>query len=236
MFVINFSFKCKFWCNFVAEIQIFSFFMVKKMVNALKKRYSNLGLSDEIFSSVAPMAIIGLSDDADESALDARAGESYVESMLKTFQSQMDKIRTDAKKKRNTKDDNKGDDDLDNAGDGKLDEILSLLNQQRESNEALQNRLAALESADKAKSFDETVSRIAKELKIPSSVLGLCKAGLSPEMEESAIRDSLGASKQVLVNAGVSFSDGGVNLTENEAVLEAKRKEASDWVERNAIK
>lgn len=204
------------------------------MLNALKKRYSNLGLSDEMFSSVAPMAIIGLSDDADEAALDARAGESYVESMLKTFQSQMDKIRTDVKKK-NTKDDNKGDDDH-TAGDGKLDEILSLLNQQRESNEALQKRLAALEGADKAKSFDETVSRIANELKIPSSVLGLCKAGLSPEMEESAIRDSLGASKQVLVNAGVSFSDGGVNLKEKEALLEAKRKEASDWVERNAIK
>lgn len=209
--------------------------MVKKMLNALKKRYSNLGLSDEIFSSVAPMAIIGLSDDADEAALDARAGESYVESMLKTFQSQMDKIRTDVKKK-NTKDDNKGDDDRDTAGEGKLDEILSLLNQQRESNEALQKRLAALEGADKAKSFDETVSRIAKELNIPSSVLGLCKAGLSPEMEESAIRDSLGASKKVLVDAGVSFSDGGVNLNEKEAVLEAKRKEASDWVERNAIK
>lgn len=207
--------------------------MVEKMLNALKKRYPNLGLSDEIFSSVAPMAIIGLSDDADEAALDARAGESYVESMLKTFQSQIDKVRTG---KKNTKGNNKGDEDPDTAGDGKLDEILSLLNQQRESNEALQKRLAALEGADKAKSFDETVSRIAKELNIPSSVLGLCKAGLSPEMEESAIRDSLGASKKVLVDAGVSFSDGGVNLKENEALLEAKRKEASDWVDRHAIK
>ena len=68
--------------------------MVKKMIEALKKRYSNLGLSEEQLNLVAPMAILGLPETADEAAIDARASESYISDMLKNMQSQADKIRT----------------------------------------------------------------------------------------------------------------------------------------------
>ena len=67
--------------------------MVKKMIEALKKRYSNLGLSEELLSKVAPIVVLGLSDDADEAAIDARASESYVSDMLKTMQSQLNALQ-----------------------------------------------------------------------------------------------------------------------------------------------
>ena len=203
--------------------------MVKKMFDALKKRYSNLGLSDEQLNLVAPMAVLGLSDDADEAAIAARASESYISDMLKNMQSQSDKIRSLEKKPKEDKgvvEPKPGDDD-------KMDKILSLLNEQKTSNEALQARLAALEGASRQKDFDSLVSGIMKELNIPASLSDLCKSGLSSDMDEQSVRNKLGATKKTLVDSGVTFSETtpGGKL----AQTEAEKEEALQWAKEHAI-
>lgn len=211
--------------------------MVKKMIEALKKRYSNLGLSEEQLKLVAPMAILGLADDADEAAIDARASESYVSDMLKNMQSQADKIRSLEK---NPKDkpapkDNKGDEPT-NHDDGKLDEVLNLLKQQKEENDALKTRLDSLEGKGKQQDFDATVARIGKELGLNGDVLDLCKARLSSDMDEKTIRDSLGAAKKTLIDNGVKVEEGQQTPAYRAAKEEAERKEAADWVKEHEIK
>jgi hypothetical protein len=90
--VVYFEYFCGVFNEKIFEI------MKSKMFDALKKRYSNLGLSDEQLNLVVPMAILGLSDDADAASIDARASESYISDMLKNMQSQSDKIRSLEKK------------------------------------------------------------------------------------------------------------------------------------------
>ena len=208
--------------------------MVKKMIEALKKRYSNLGLSEEQLNLVAPMAILGLADDADEAAIDARVSESYISDMLKNMQSQADKIRTLEKRpKDEPKPGNKGDE----ATDPALKEVLALLNEQKDANAAMQTRLEALEGKGKQKDFDALVSSIGKEIGLSGDLLDLCKSRLSSDMDETAVRDSLGAAKKTLIDSGVKIEEGQQKRTDSEkAKEEAIRKEAADWVKEHEIK
>lgn len=208
--------------------------MKQKMLGELKSRYSNLGLSDDQFNLVVPMAVLGLADDADDAAIAARASESYISDMLRNMQSQSDKIRSLEKKpKGNGDDDNKGG-KHEPTGDGKLDEVLSLLKSQKEANDALQKRLEALEGAGKQKDFDSMVARVGKELNLSPAMLDLCKAGLSSDMDETAVKNALGAKKKALVDEGVKFDDG-VGGHHRETQSEAERQEAEEWVKQHKV-
>lgn len=206
--------------------------MKTKMLGELKSRYSNLGLSDDQFNLVVPMAILGLPDDADDAAIAARASESYISDMLKNMQSQSDKIRSLEKKpKDEPKPGNKGDE----PGSGKLDEVLALLKSQKEANDAMQARLEALEGANKTKAFDELVASVGKELNLSASMLDLCKQGLSSDMNEQAIRDALGAKKKALMEEGVRFDDG-IPSHHTASQTDAEKKAAEDWVKAHEVK
>lgn len=208
--------------------------MKQKMLSALKTRYSNLGLSDDQFNLVVPMAVLGLADDADEAAIVARASESYISDMLKSMQSQSDKIRTLEKKpKKDDDNDNKGG-KQEPTGDGKMDEVLSLLKAQKEANDAMQKRLEALEGAGKQKEFDSMVASVGKELKLSAAMLDLCKAGLSSDMDETAVRNALGAKKKALIDEGVRFDEGG-SAGGQGTQTQAEREEAKQWVEQHKI-
>ena len=179
--------------------------MKTKMFDALKKRYSNLGLSDDQIRLVVPMAVLGLADDADEASIDARASESYISDMLKNMQSQADKIRTlEGNSKPEPPKGNKGGEQTQHADDDKLSQMLSLLQQQKEANEAMAKRLDALEGAGKQKDFESTVSKVAKEIGMKPQMLDLCKGSLSSDMDEKAIRDSLGAAQKKFIELGAS--------------------------------
>lgn len=207
------------------------------MIEALKKRYSNLGLSEELLSKVAPMVVLGLSDDADEAAIDARASESYVSDMLKTMQSQSDKVRTLEGKVKDLEGKNKGEGTHNHADEDKFDQVLKLLNEQKEANTAMQSRLDALEGKGKQKDFDALVASVGKELGLDGDLLDLCKARLSSDMDEKAVRDSLGAAKKTLIEKGIKVEEGQQQRTSTEkAKEEADRKEAADWVKEHEIK
>lgn len=215
---------------------IFNFFdiMTKKMLSALKSRYSNLGLTDEQFSLVVPMAVLGLADDADDAAIAARASESYISDMLKSMQSQSDKIRTLEKQAEGLKKKPGGPTVEPTTGDGKMDEVLSLLKEQKEANEAMQKRLEALEGAGKEKDFDSLVARVGKELNLSAAMLDLCKQGLSSDMDETAVRDALGAKKKALMDEGVRFEESSM-LDHTGTQVEAEREAARKWAEAHKV-
>lgn len=204
--------------------------MLEKMLGALKARYSNLGLSEEVLKSVASMAIIGLDESADDAAIAARASEGYVSDSLKTLQSQFDKVRGEGK--RSIKEEPKGEKHEPIEG-GAMEEVLSLLKEQKAANESMRSRLDALENAGKVKSFDEMVSRVGKELKMSASILDLCKQGLSSDMDETAVRNALGAKKKALIDEGIKFDDQSGHLSGTQT--QAEQEEASQWVEHNKI-
>ena len=213
--------------------------MKSKMLKVLKEQYSNLGLSEEVLSSVASMVIVGLSDDADDAAIAARASESYVSDMLKTFQSNLDKARTNAKKKDDpqNKGKNKGEDvDDPDAEDADAPAwAKAMLAEQKKQNEALAARLEAIENADKTKSFDELVVRVGKELNLSGDLLGLCRSGLSPDMDETTVREKLGAAKKTLVDSGVKIEDGQQAANISEAKEKSERAEAAKWVNEHKV-
>lgn len=209
--------------------------MKEKMAKKLKELYSNLGLPECVISSVAAAVVVGLAADADDAAIEARAKESSVEDMLKSFQSHADKIRTDANK---PKDKPKGDDKPkeEPGKDNQMpDWVKEMLAEQKKTNDALIARIGALEQTNATSTFEATVDKIAKELNLSGAVLDLCKQGLSSDMKESDIRDKLGAAKKTLIENGVRIEEGVRNTGGGRAETEAERKEAEEWAKAHAI-
>lgn len=209
--------------------------MIQKMTKKLKELYSNYGLPENVLTSVAAVAINGLDDACTEEQLTERAKASSVVDFLKSLQSHSDKIRTDALKaaKGKTKD---GEEPEPGGDGGKIpDYIQRLLDQQEKDKKELADRLAAIESSNKLKDFDSLVSRLANEMGIDSVVLDLVKPGLSSDMDESAIKDKLGAAKKALSERGATFRE---QLTQesSEAELQAQREEALKWVKEHEVK
>ena len=209
--------------------------MIQKMTKKLKELYSNYGLPENVLTSVAAVAINGLDDACTDEQLTERAKDSSVVDFLKSLQSHSDKIRTDALKaaKGKTKD---GEESEPGGDGGKIpDYIQRLLDQQEKDKKELADRLAAIESSNKLKDFDSLVSRLANEMGIDSVVLDLVKPGLSSDMDESAIKDKLGAAKKVLSERGATFREQLAQHT-SEAELQAQREEALKWVKEHEVK
>lgn len=209
--------------------------MIQKMTRKLKELYSNYGLPENVLTSVAAVAINGLDDACTEEQLTERAKDSSVVDFLKSLQSHSDKIRTDALKAAKGK--TKDVEDPETGGDGgKIpDYIQKLLDQQEKDRKELADRLAAIESSNKLKDFDSLVSRLANEMGIDSVVLDLVKPGLSSDMDESAIKDKLGAAKKALSERGATFREQLTQQT-SEAELQAQREEALKWAKEHEVK
>ena len=209
--------------------------MIQKMTKKLKELYSNYGLPENVLTSVAAVAINGLDDACTEDQLTERAKDSSVVDFLKSLQSHSDKIRTDALKAAKGKTKDVEDPDPDND-EGKIpDYIQKILDQQEKDRKELADRLAAIESANKTKDFDSMVSRLANEIGIDSVVLDLVKPGLSSDMDESAIKDKLGAAKKALSERGAKFKEQLTQQT-SEAELQAQLEDARKWVKEHEVK
>lgn len=205
--------------------------MLVKMTQKLKELYSNLGLPESILNSVAGAAVIGLSEDADDDVIAARASEKGIADMLKAYQSHADSVRTNAKKA------NKG---KNNDDDGESDKdapswFKSYTDGQNEIQQKLLDRIAALESAKDAEAFDAIVSRVGKELHLEGAMLDLCKSGLSSDMDEKTIKDKLGAAKKVLVEGGVHFEEK-LSSHDESSRRQAEIDAARAWVKEHAVK
>lgn len=95
------SYKAKKFCNINQLIYICSInndAMKEQILSALKQKYANLGLSDQVLSSVSEMLANSVTE---ESAIEGAI--SGVEPLLKAVQGDNDRIRTAVAKKRQQK-------------------------------------------------------------------------------------------------------------------------------------
>lgn len=204
--------------------------MKEKIIERLNKAYSNLGLSNDIIEFRADVLSKTLTE---ESQIDdaVKAEEDF----FKLIQSFGDKRA--AGKKGNGKKGNKGEngDETDETKDvNDVDGLKKLIENQNKLIETLSNRVNELDGSHKQKSFDELVSKVASEVGLKGDMLDLAKAKLSSDMDETAIRNSLGASKQIFIKCGANFENesNGKFLSEEDAA----RKNAAEWVKSNEIK
>ena len=203
----------------------------EKMANKLKELYSNLGFSQEVLVSVSESAIVGLADDADDAAIEARA--KGFEGMLKAFQSNTEKRVTDAVTKAKG-DGNKGGDGHTQTVEGEPEWFKTYRESQEAELKALKDQLDKVEGAGRQKSFDDMVAKHAKTLGLSGDLLDMAKATLSADMDEDAIMNALGKAKKTLMEAGarVGSEERTTQMTKTEE--EKMRADAADWVKAEA--
>ncbi len=201
--------------------------MKEKILERLTQAYSNLGLPKNILEFRADVLSKTVTEESQIE--EAVKGEN---DFLKAIQAFGDKR---ASSKKGNDGGNKGDNDpkKDEPTDGDSD-LKKLIEKQNQLIETLAGRVNELEGSSKKQSFDEKVAKIAKEMDLAGDMLELAKAKLSPDMDETAIRDSLGATKKIFINMGARFEgeSGGKYISEEEAA----RKEAEEWVKANEVK
>ena len=211
--------------------------MKERMTKFLQELYSNLGLPKEVLTSVAGMALIGMSESATDEEIKSRAEETYVSEMLKSFQSHADKRAADAKKGVIGENKGVGEEKHTNVSNNELSDLAATLQQivdaQKTQNEALIARLEALEGADTTKKFENLVASIGREFELEGSILDLCKEGLSSGMDEKQIRDALGTKAKILKDHIAAMGGNGSNIsgTATEAQVKQWEQEEKSWVD-----
>lgn len=218
------------FCNFAKNFNT-SMDLKEKMANKLKELYSNLGFSQDVLANVSESAVIGLSDDADDAAIEARA--KGFEGMLKAFQSNTEKRVTEAVAKAGEK--NKGGEGPKNpAVGGEPDWFKAYRESQEAERKALQDKLNALEGANRTKSFDELVAKHAKGLGLSGDLLEMAKATLSADMDEDAVKNALGKAKKTLMEAGAKIGSEERPAQMSKTEEDKMRADAAAWVKAQA--
>lgn len=192
--------------------------MKEKLFNALKQKYSNLGLGDETLQSVAEsLANTGL---VTEENLDTVvAGQ---ESMLKGYQSTFDRMRTENANYKKEIETLKG-----NGGDPKItepkDEEPGWFKAYREEQEKKINALTAEnEKAKEEKAKAERKDLILNKAKEAGVLEWVTKHGysISEDADETAIKSYMDSIKQDLVAHGLEKRGNGAIVPEGEASKE----------------
>ncbi len=102
-----------------------------------------------------------------------------------------------------------------------FDEKLKTLQTQ---NDELQKKVTGYENSDKERQFSELKKRVAKEIGLSDTALGLVEGKLNSEMDETKVSEVLASCKKSLVELGLTpIEDSRVNA--NAAQIAAKRAE-----------
>lgn len=212
--------------------------MKEKMAKFLQELYSNLGLPKSTIESVAGFAIIGLQESATDDEIKARASEESVKTMLQSFQSDLDRARSGKGK-------NKGEDDPDPANPPKKEPeekkdddvpewVRTMMEKQNETISKLSEKIDGMEKGAAQKSYEDRVNAILAEHKLSADVSALCKMGLSADMDDAKIRETIGKNVKTLQAAGAVV--GGYSTVDVHAKEEARKAEldadAKAYVER----
>lgn len=187
--------------------------MKEKMAKFLQELYSNLGLPKSTIESVAGFAIIGLQESATDDEIKARASEESVKTMLQSFQSDLDRARSG-------KGGNKGGNDPEPPAnppqqepkeekDGDVPEwVRTMMEKQNETISKLSKKIDGMEKGAAQKSYEDRVNAILAEYKLSADVSALCKMGLSADMDDAKIRETIGKNVKTLQDAGAVVGGG----------------------------
>lgn len=208
----------------------------EKVTNRLKEQYSNLGFPQDVLTSVVGVAVIGLPEDATDDVIAERV--KSVEPMLKSFQSNVDKRVSEAKKaaeeiaKGGKSQEEKP---VDNAN-GEPEWFKVYREKSEQEKKELQEKIDRLVGESNQKSFDEKVAVAAKKVGLKGDLLALAKASLSPDMDSTALENKLGAIKKTLMESGAKLGSEERSSTMTKTEEDAARAEAAEWVKKQAEK
>ena len=200
--------------------------MKEKIYNQLKQEYSRLGLSDELLQSVAAsLEATGLV--TDENLATVVKGQ---ENMLKSYQSNFDKLRTESAGYKKELEELKA---RGGQGGGQQkqpkDELLELFNKYKEENDKKLNALIEENTkfkAEKAKGErDALILAKAKELKISKSRIEEGFA-IPDDMDEAGIATYLSKVKKNEVAKGLEDRSSAFSLSTSE---DQGKELAKDW-------
>lgn len=186
--------------------------MKEKMAKFLQELYSNLGLPKSTIESVAGFAIIGLAETATDDEIKARASEESVKTMLQSFQSDLDRARSG-------KGGNKGGNDPEPPANPKNEPqggenkdvpewVKTMMEQQNATIAKLTEKIDGMEKGAAQKSYEDRVNAILAEYKLSADVSALCKMGLSADMDDAKIRETIGKNVKTLQDAGAVVGGG----------------------------
>ena len=200
--------------------------MKEKIYNQLKQEYSRLGLSDELLQSVAAsLEATGLV--TDENLATVVKGQ---ENMLKSYQSNFDKLRTESTGYKKELEELKA---RGGQGGGQQkqpkDELLELFNKYKEENDKKLNALIEENTkfkAEKAKGErDALILAKAKELKISKSRIEEGFA-IPDDMDEAGIATYLSKVKKNEVAKGLEDRSSAFSLSTSE---DQGKELAKEW-------
>lgn len=210
--------------------------MDKKILEGLKKTYSNLGLPESVLSAHAKLLSGFIPADASDEDKEKKVNELVegAKEHLTAIQSFGDARAAGKNKgvkgkpnKQNT-DDTTDDGDDDNGGSGNDSESMKLLKQILDNQKKYEERIATLENNNTKKDRDALVAGIAKELGLPETYLKYAKATLTDDMDEKALRDALGKAKKDFSAMGLHDDDDPATKANKEAAM---RKEEETWLD-----
>lgn len=208
----------------------------EKVTNRLKEQYSNLGFPQDVLTSVVGVAVIGLPEDATDDVIAERV--KSVEPMLKSFQSNVDKRVSEAKKAaEETAKGGKSQEEkpVDNAN-GEPEWFKVYREKSEQEKKELQEKIDRLVGESNQKSFDEKVAVAAKKVGLKGDLLALAKASLSPDMDSTVLENKLGAIKKTLMESGAKLGSEERSSTMTKTEEDAARAEAAEWVKKQAEK
>lgn len=186
--------------------------MKEKMAKFLQELYSNLGLPKSTIESVAGFAIIGLAETATDDEIKARASEDSVKTMLQSFQSDLDRARSGKGGNKGGNDPEPSTDPQTKPGekkDGDVPEwVKTMMEKQNETISKLSEKIDGMEKGAAQKSYDDRVNAILAEYKLSADVSALCKMGLSADMDDAKIRETIGKNVKTLQDAGAVVGGG----------------------------
>lgn len=114
--------------------------MRDKILQSLRNKYRNLGLSESVLVGMAEMLAVNTTEEANiETAV------SGVENLAKSFQSEADRIRTEATQKAKAEQQKQGGEQKQQEPDQKNDDVPAWAKGLIDSNKALNEKLSAIE-------------------------------------------------------------------------------------------
>lgn len=207
--------------------------MDKKIFESLKKTYSNLGLPENVLKNHAKLLSGFIAND-----LSDEDKEKKVQELVDGAKEQLTAIQSFGDSRANGK--NKGgsgsktepepdksltEPDKPNDDDS---ESMKMLKQILENQKKYEERIATLENNNTKKDRDALIAGIAKELGLPEQVLKYAKVDITDEMDETALRDTLGKAKKDFAAMGFhSEDDPGTKATKDAKI----RKDEETWLD-----
>lgn len=161
----------------------------EKLLQALKTKYSNLGFSDKSFAGVAEYLATTITEEDK-----IETGITGVENLLKAFQAESDKIRTEnanLKKQLDKKDDPK-DESKNPKKDVKEEDVPEWAKSMIAQNKEMQEKIASFEAGGVQKRLSEKLLGVMKEKSIPEEYYGLIIDGRT--FKDDAEVDTLSSS------------------------------------------